>query len=101
MANIRIATVKATGKKYIVSFVDFRANKVTCWGELASRTGLSTKHNGTKSFMLEYVDLAEVPKTDALLQALTQQMLDGLSEEGKLESVNVSRRGNVTYRVKR
>ena len=101
MANIRVATVKATGKKYIVSFVDFRANKVTCWGEIVSRTGASTKHDGTKSFMLDAVEIAEVPKTDALLRELTQQMLAGLRESGKLESVSVSRRGNVSYRVKR
>lgn len=101
MANIRVATVKATGKKYIVSFVDFKANKVTCWGELASRTGFRTKHDGTKSFLLDLVEIAEVPASEALMRELTQQTLDSLRQAGKLESVSVSRRGNVSYTVKR
>lgn len=97
----RIATVKATGKKYLVSYIDFRANKVVCWGEVTKRVGLKTWHGPNKAFLLEAVEIGpERAKDDAFVRELVTQMLDGLKAEGKLESVSVSRRGNITYRVK-
>lgn len=99
MATHRIATVKATGKKYIVQFIDFRANKVVCWGEVELRTGLRTKHGPNKAFLLEAVEIKEEPKTEALVQALVDQFLTGLTEEGHVVDVRVSRRGNISYKI--
>lgn len=100
MTLYRIATVKATGKRYIVQFIDFRANKVVCWGELTSHRGLSSKHEGTKAFMLDFVEIApEAPKTEALMAQLFQQMLASKREEGHQIDVRHTRKGNTRYQL--
>lgn len=96
----RIATVKATQKKYLVSYIDFRANKVVCWGEVTKRVGLKTWHDKTKSFPLEEVEVSpEQAKTLALLEQLTEQMFDSLREAGHEVDVRRTRRGNTRYTV--
>lgn len=96
----RIATVKATQKKYLVSYIDFRANKVVCWGEVTKRLGLRTWHDKTKSFPLADVEVSpEQPKTAALLEQLTEQMFETLREEGNDVDVRRTRRGNTRYTV--
>ena len=75
MSTVRVATVKATGKRYIVQQVDFRAEKVHCWGEVvvtSERKG--TKHEGTKAFILSAVDIQnDVPFDDKLMRELFEQ----------------------------
>jgi hypothetical protein len=96
----RVATVKATGKKYLVSYVDFRANKVVCWGELATFRGLGTRHEGTKAFLLEFVEIsAEMPKTEALVTELMNQTFASKREEGHRVDVSTSRKGNIRYEI--
>lgn len=98
MANnlYRVATIKATGKKYLVQFIDFRANKVVCWGELVSHRNLASKHEGTKAFLLDSVDIApEAPRTLALMKELWEQSIASKREEGHIIDVRTSRRGNV------
>lgn len=96
----RIATVKATGKKYLVQYLDFRANKAVCWGEVTKRAGLRTWHDGTKAFLLEAVEIGpERPKDEAFVSELVDQMLTGLKEEGHDVEVRTSRRGNIKYRI--
>jgi hypothetical protein len=91
----RIATVKATGKKYLVNYIDFRANKVHCWGEVTKRVGLRTWHGPSKSWLLEAVEIGpERAKDDAFVSELFNQMVDGLKEEGYEVEDRVSRRGN-------
>lgn len=100
MSNYRVATVKATGKKYLVQFIDFRANKVVCWGELVSRRGMASKHEGTKAFLLDFVELGlEEPRTEALMSQLTEQMLASKKEEGHNVEVRRTPRGNTLYRI--
>ena len=97
---IRVATVKASGKKYIVQFIDFRANKVVCWGEVATFRGLGTRHEGTKAFLLEFVEIApEAPKTDALVTELMNQMFASKRAEGHDLEVHRTNRGNIRYQI--
>jgi hypothetical protein len=96
----RIATVKATGKKYLVQYIDFRANKVVCWGEVTKRVGLRTWHGPNKVWMLEAVEVGpERQKDAAFVSELVDQMLDGLKEEGHDVEVRTSRRGNIKYMI--
>ncbi len=96
----RVATVKATGKKYLVQFIDFRANKVVCWGELVTFRGLGTRHDGTKAFLLEFVEISpEMPKTDALVSELMEQMFASKRAEGHDLEVRRSNRGNIRYQI--
>lgn len=91
----RIATVKATGKKYLVNYIDFRTNKVVCWGEVTKRVGLKTWHGPNMVFLLEAVEIGpERAKDDAFVAELFDQMVQGLREEGHVVVDRVSRRGN-------
>jgi hypothetical protein len=71
--QIRLATETATGNRYIVVALDFRANVAHCRGELVSYTGLRTRHAAERSFPLDAVQIADASKTPALVEALYQQ----------------------------
>lgn len=71
--SVRLATVKATGERYIVTSVDFGSGKVYCRGELVRARGLSTTHAAARCFTVAAVELATVEKTDALVGALFAQ----------------------------
>lgn len=104
---IRVATVKATGRKYIVQSLDMprsRAGdiideqiKVYCWGEVIRYRGLESKHQGIKCFLRSGVDIAEVPKTEWLLKELFIQMLDERRERGTVIVASKSGRTNTIY----
>lgn len=81
MAKIRIATVKATGKKYIVQ--QWFGGKVHCWGELVSYKGLSTKHGESKSFLEDFVTLETVDQNQSLVESLFAQAVQVKEEAGK------------------
>ena len=71
---IRVATVKATGKRFVVQQLEFSKNpKAHCWGNLVEYKGLSSKHDPSISFDLKDVEISEVPRTIQLLDALFQQ----------------------------
>lgn len=94
MTTIRLATVKATGKRYVVQQMDLRRATpvVHCWGEVSSfRLPGTTKHRGSKTFILEAVDVTEVERTAELLTALWHQGLEALRAEG--HGVHLSRTG--------
>ncbi len=69
----RIATVKATGDRYIVQQLDMRTGKVHCWGELTAYRGLSTKHGPSITFDRADVDVAESMWTQVLVNVLFAQ----------------------------
>ncbi len=97
---VRIATIKKTGKKYLVQFIDFRANKVVCWGEVVTFSGTGTRHEGTKAYLLEAVEVgSEEPKTQAMVSCLFDQMMASKREEGHTIDVSVSRKGNIRYGI--
>jgi hypothetical protein len=75
MQTTRIATVKATGRRYIIQQIDFRAGKVHCWGEVVqTHERKGTRHEGAKAFILSAVDIQnDVPYDDALMAALFEQ----------------------------
>lgn len=86
----RIATVKATGDRYIVQRLSIGATdaqtRVHVWGEVVSMrtgkgytdaerlaTGASTKHATSKAFVRDAVDIAEVDVTGHVAQELLAQ----------------------------
>ena len=97
MEKTRIATVKATGKRYIVDQLDFRANKAHVWGEVTSVTAkgaaLQTRHDGRKAFLLDAVTIAEVDRTQELLRGLFDQGTQGLRDKGHVLEERTARNG--------
>ena len=84
--DMRLATVKATGDRYVVIHFNIRAGKVTCMGECISfRTtrqhtleaqlanGASTKHEARKTFAIADVTLAASSMTGRLAKELLEQ----------------------------
>jgi len=96
MTLYRIATVKATGKKYLVNYLDFRAGKAVCWGEVLSSRGVATKHGPTEVFALDEVTIGpEGPRTQALIDELFNQSVEARREQGRQVSVKVTPHGNI------
>ena len=88
MATVRIATVNATGKQYVVIRVDFARkdgeyDKVTVWGECTWMHGARRKHDGTKQFLLSGVTLSEVDGGQNLSVALFDQAVKSRVENGE------------------
>ena len=90
---IRVATVKATGKKFIVQQLEFSKNpKAHCWGNLLEYKGLSSKHEGSISFAMKDVEISEVPRTIQLLDAMFMQTVHERRDRGHV----LTGRRNVT-----
>lgn len=76
--KIRIATVNATGMKYIVQQLSFGTNpKAHCWGEVVSFKNCATKHEESKTFLLSAVTVVEIERTGLLIEELFGQTLKG------------------------
>jgi hypothetical protein len=92
MKTVRIATTK-TGQQYVVNQVDFRTDRVHCWGEVqawagSERRGLVTlTHEEAKAFPLTEVTLTEVPRTIALADKLLKQTLAARLAAGRTQVV--------------
>jgi len=89
MANakpIRLATVNATGHRYIVIALDLERDRVQCWGEVESLTArggaVTTRHDGTRSFARSDVSLSNATKTPELMLELHEQARNGLRARG-------------------
>lgn len=80
--EIRIATVKANGRRYIVQQIDFRAEKVHTWGEVASFRNGRSRHDGTKCFKLDAVEITTEIKSFGLLSDLFDQMVETRRDAG-------------------
>lgn len=99
MKTVRIATVIATGKQYLVERIHFGngkptdPDKVFCWGEVQSFRGLASRHEANKSFLKSAVTVREAPKTEALLNELFQQNIAGRRDAGHV--IHTTRKGNV------
>lgn len=97
MSNtIRIATVTATGARYVVQQISIpkrgEVGRVHCWGEVTSfsaRTG--TKHAGSKAFLASAVTVVEVPFSAKLMEELFDQYITSLRAKGNV--VTASRNG--------
>ena len=106
MAKIRIATVTATGQRYLVESRYFAkskrpddVDKVYCWGELTSFKGLASKHEAKRTFLATAVTVAEVDHTVELLRELFDQRLKGLKEKGVEMTRRVTRTGNIRVTI--
>jgi hypothetical protein len=106
MSKQRIATVKATGDRYIVQRMsigsDESSTRVFVWGEVTSyktgrgysdeerlATGASTKHADSKVFVRSAVDIEEVEVTGHFAQKLMAQAMRNLKN---VRGVSSSRR---------
>lgn len=88
MNAVRIATVKATGKRYVVQRIEsWGDEKVFCWGECVSFRGLSAKFETGRAFLPGAVDVAEVDRTADLLASLVAQRIAGLRAAGHVVSM--------------
>lgn len=83
----RIATVLATGKQYIVRFIDFNAAppKVICCGEVESFKGNRICRVGAdKKFLLSAVKIEARTRSYTRLQDLFEQMVASKVEDGNV-----------------
>jgi hypothetical protein len=73
--TVRLATVRATGRRYVVAYMDFNADPAVavCYGDVVRGRGLRWTHGETIRFPVADVDVAEVPRTDALFLELFEQ----------------------------
>lgn len=90
----RIATVKATGLRYVVQSLDFRANVAFCWGEVVWAQGGRWKHEESKRFPLAEVEIATVTRTAELGAELFEQAVQGRRNAGHV--LGRSGRKNIT-----
>jgi len=97
MKQVRIATVTATGEKYVVQQLDFRTNKVYTWGELMRFDTSGRQANlfeGTKSFPLSDITLSK----DVWLDL---KLFDELFEQSKKAHAAQIAEGALTPRCSR
>jgi hypothetical protein len=71
--QIRIATVKSTGRRYIVQQLCFRTNRVHCAGEVVRVHNLQTTHSASHAFAMGDVVVSETTKTQDLVLELFEQ----------------------------
>lgn len=108
MSRDRIATVRKTGKRYLVQQVRFDdrreegvADRVYCWGEVVEVRGLRRTHRaGGPIFFLSDVDVAEVVVDELLLQDLFEQTLAGEREAGATITAK-GRKNRIYYTTRR
>jgi hypothetical protein len=74
--TVRIATVKATGERFVVNSLDFKANTARCWGQVVACAGARTTHEaGGPVFALSDVSVESVARTNALAIKLFEQTM--------------------------
>lgn len=89
----RIATVKATGKKYVIQQIDFRTDRVHTWGELMSydTKKCSRTFEGAKAFAINEVSIAkDVPLTTKLLDELFEQSVEAHKTDVEAGKIRVT-----------
>lgn len=97
MKTIRIATVTATGHRFLVNSIDFRSEKALLWGQVTAARGVNTTHEKAFYVALAEVTITEEPKTEQLVRALWLQYHDSLRAKG--HEVWLSGRKNLTAHV--
>lgn len=98
----RLATVRATGRRYIVARLHLPAGgpaRVQCWGEVTRAHGCRTTHGATLVFDRADVDIADAEKTPALVHALFLQNVEAVRATGV--NVTLSGRKHVTATIRR
>jgi hypothetical protein len=97
----RVATVRATGDRYIVQRMTIGGNAagsfVHCWGEVVGlktgrgntdaerlATGSRTTHQGSKTFVRDAVDIVEIDVTGHVARELFAQGIRNLKHTGRV-----------------
>lgn len=94
---IRIATVKATGERYVVINIDFQQDIVHCWGEthrVHSRgQAVRTRHEGKRRFPLLDVDIKTVSRAQyaEIAHELFQQAVRASKRAGDIVTAEHTR----------
>ena len=73
---IRLVTVKATGRRYILKQIDFRDKVIFCRGEVVKAEGLRTQHGPDQCLQLADVTVSSELKTQGLVNALFEQSVE-------------------------
>ena len=83
----RIATIKATGQRFLVAFVNFDTERATLFGQVTQFRGLQFTHAGFQTADLADVEISPVAVTSDLLRSLVAQYIDSRRAAGaKVES---------------
>jgi len=92
--TVRIATVRATGRRYVVAHIDFTNDDgvAVCYGDVVSGRGGRWRHGETFRFSTDDVAVATVPRTDALFHELFEQSVAVREADGSI--VRRTRGGN-------
>ena len=80
--QIRLATVLATGARFIVNCIDFKTDRVLCHGSVVVAQGSRTQHERGVWFPLASVQIATVEKTPAFCADLFNQHVAQLRAAG-------------------
>lgn len=91
----RIATVTATGKRFMVQSIHFgtgatNPSKVHCWGDVVGfkfrgdQLCGPVKYDGSKTFLLEAVTIADVTRSATLMESLLEQTKTTRREAGHI-----------------
>jgi hypothetical protein len=73
MPTVRIATVKATGRFYVLCQLDFRDQLAFCRGEVTRTEGLRTWHAADQQLPLADVEISTVQLTVELVNRMFAQ----------------------------
>jgi hypothetical protein len=95
--NVRVATVRATGRRYIVLLLSFAkrpgdVDTALCYGQVTAFRGVQTEHAPRLSIPLADVEISEVPKTHQLCQELFDETVAAKRAAGETVSITRSRR---------
>lgn len=71
--SVAIATVRKTGRRYIVQTFNHATRKVLCHGEVLAVSGASCRYGPDKTFPSALVDVMAVDRTPELLEELRKQ----------------------------
>ena len=85
--TVRIATVIATGRRYVVNQIDFRAApqpRVHCHGEVIGYKGTAFKFGAPVAFNKSEVEIKEVARTQKLVCDLYSEMLEARRAAGHI-----------------
>lgn len=94
---VRVATVRETGRRYIVLTLNLRDERIALRGEVTKGRGAKSWH--APSFWLDLADVdltTDVPKTEALVGELFEETVQARRAVGALHRETGRRHRNVT-----
>ena len=87
----RIATVRATGQRFLVLAIDFNTDRITLFGNVRRFYGLQFQHDGFRTIDLSEVEISPVRVTTDVLRSLVEEYIESRRAAGA--TVDSGRRG--------